>query len=380
MSTGSKKVVLIAICGNAALTVLKFMVAVPTHSAAMMNEAIHSLMDTLNQLFLLMGLKSGSRPADRRYAFGHGQKKYLWNLWSAIGLFSIGCGLGLSHAWHAWQESHNTVEQVIVKSTLFGSADPLVLAMAVLLIALLVESWVLKVAWREFAQRARMNGHQNALSYLSQSDDPTLVAVLLEDAVAVIGVLLAAIGIALTHATGIVLWDIGFSVVIAVMLGITAVFLGMINMRFLSDVRDQEAEEAFRLIVDAHKEIERYHDLRSIVIDDRNTVLVAEIELKEESIVPALREGITQLRAERGVGITDLGSGEPGQVEFLSDRALVQATLERTEQIIDELELRLREQCPRVSHVTIEVEGIVENHPVDKPDGQNRDGVDNLGK
>ena len=115
MSAGSKKVVLIAICGNAVLTVLKFTVAVPTHSAAMMNEAIHSLMDTLNQLFLLMGLKSGSRPADRRYAFGHGQKKFLWNLWSAIGLFSIGCGLGLSHAWHAWQESHNTAEQVIVK-------------------------------------------------------------------------------------------------------------------------------------------------------------------------------------------------------------------------------------------------------------------------
>jgi len=380
MSAGSKKVVLIAICGNAALTVLKFMVAVPTHSAAMMNEAIHSLMDTLNQLFLLMGLKSGSRPADRRYAFGHGQKKYLWNLWSAIGLFSIGCGLGLSHAWHAWQESHNTAEQIIVKSTFFGSIDPLALAMGVLLIALLVESWVLKVAWREFAQRARMNGHQNALSYLSQSDDPTLVAVLLEDAVAVIGVLLAAIGIALTHVTGIVLWDIGFSVVIAVMLGITAAFLGMINMRFLSDVRDQEAEEAFRLIVDAHKEIERYHDLCSIVIDDRNTVLVAEIELKEESILSALRERITQLRAESSVGITDLDSGESGQVEFLSDRALVQATLERTEQIIDELELRLREQCPRVSHVTIEVEGIVENHPVDKPDGQNCDGVDNLGK
>ena len=47
---------------------------------------------------------------------------------------------------------------------------------------------------------------------------------------------------------------------------------------------------------------------------------------------------------------------------------LVQATLERTKQIIDELELRLREQCPRVSHVAIEVEGIVENHPVDKSD------------
>ena len=127
MSSDSKKVVLIAICGNAVLTVLKFTVAVPTHSAAMMNEAIHSLMDTLNQLFLLMGLKSGSRLADGRYAFGHGQKKYLWNLWSAIGLFSIGCGLGLSHAWHAWQESHSIAEQAIIETTLLWSVDPLAL-------------------------------------------------------------------------------------------------------------------------------------------------------------------------------------------------------------------------------------------------------------
>ena len=136
-----------------------------------------------------------------------------------------------------------------------------------------------------------------------------------------------------------------------------------------TDVRDQEAEETFRLIADAHKDIERYHDLRSIVIDDRNTVLVAEIELKEESIVSTLRERMTQHRADSSVGITDLDNGEPGRVELLSDRALVQATLERTEQIIDELELRLREQCPRVSHVTIEVEGIVENHSVDMSDG-----------
>jgi zinc transporter 9 len=73
---------------------------------------------------------------------------------------------------------------------------------------------------------------------------------------------------------------------------------------------------------------------------------VAEIELKEESIVSTLRERMTQHRADSSVGVTDLDNGEPGRVEFLSDRVLVQATLERTEQIIDELELRLRERCP----------------------------------
>ncbi len=83
----------------------------------------------------------------------------------------------------------------------------------------------------------------------------------------------------------------------------------------------------------------------------------------------ALRERFTQHQAESSIGLADQDDGKSGQVEFLSDRMLVQATLERTEQIIDELELRLREQCPRVSHVTIEVEGIAESHPVDKPDG-----------
>ena len=99
MSSGSRTAVVMAIIGNAGLTVLKFGSAVISQSPSMMNEAIHSFMDTANQMFLLFGLRAATRGPDQLYAFGHGQKKYLWNLWSAIGLFSIGCGLGLAHAW-----------------------------------------------------------------------------------------------------------------------------------------------------------------------------------------------------------------------------------------------------------------------------------------
>ena len=95
MAHESSKAVITALIANVVLTALKFMAAFVTHSASMMNEAIHSMMDSLNQGFLLVGLKASEGPADAEYAFGHGQKKYLWNLWSAIGLFSIGCGLGL---------------------------------------------------------------------------------------------------------------------------------------------------------------------------------------------------------------------------------------------------------------------------------------------
>ena len=74
IASGSRTAVLAAISGNALLTVLKFGAAFVGHSASMMNEAIHSLVDTLNQVFLYLGLHFGSRPPDRQYAFGHGQK------------------------------------------------------------------------------------------------------------------------------------------------------------------------------------------------------------------------------------------------------------------------------------------------------------------
>lgn len=366
MAQGSRKTVLYAICGNATITVLKFGAAFATHSAAMMNEAVHSLMDTLNQVFLLMGLIRGGRPADRRHAFGHGQKKYLWNLWSAIGLFSIGSGLGLAHAWHAYHQLDNIERPSIVQMAGI-EIDPLWISALVLLAAFVLEGYVLAVASKEFVSRMRADGADGKWQYLFEADDPTLIAVLLEDTIAVTGVVLAAIGIGLTRVTGNHLWDIGFSVAIAVMLGITAVFLGMINMRFLTNIRDLEAEQAFRDVVESHGEVERYHDLRSVIVDDTHTVVVAEIELREEALMANLRERIVtheqalleQVPAARRIGKL---------LEYAATRAVVQATLERTEEIIDELEAELKARCPQVFHLTVEVEGIARPSRLDEPD------------
>ena len=146
MTSGSKTAVLAAIGGNAFLTVLKFGAAFVGHSASMMNEAVHSLVDTLNQVFLNLGLHFGSKPPDQHYAFGHGQKKYLWNLWSAIGLFSIGCGLGLAHAWHVWShlDQHELPRQLLVLG--IGPIDVVWMSLVVLAIAFIVELVVLRLA------------------------------------------------------------------------------------------------------------------------------------------------------------------------------------------------------------------------------------------
>lgn len=357
MAHGSSKAVITALVANAILTVLKFIAASVTHSAAMMNEAIHSLMDSLNQGFLLIGLKVAERPADAEYAFGHGQKKYLWNLWSAIGLFSIGCGLGLSHAWHSW-EKVGTKEPPAAIELLGFTIAPLWIAAVVLFVALILDGYSLFVAVSEFSKRMRAQGGTGFLRSLLRSDDPTLVAVVLEDTVATLGVLLAAAGIALTAVSGNPYWDIGFSAMIAVLLGLTAFFLGAVNMRYLSDVRDTEAEATFVDVVARHTEVERYHDLRSIIIDDQHTILVAEIELREEAVVAGLQ---ARMRAFEDEFLSML-SGDKRDDRRLRDychtRAAAQATLERIEIIIDDLARTVKQRLPRVHHVTLEVEGI----------------------
>ncbi len=359
MAAGSKTAVVMAITGNSVVTLLKFGAAFLTHSASMMNEAVHSMMDTANQVFLLMGLRQGGRPADRGHAFGHGQEKYLWNLWSAIGLFSIGSGFGLAHAWHSYRGLGDSGHRMVEPVSLFGATvDPIWVLAAVLLFALLAEGYVLIVAVSEFRRQMHADNATNPFSYLLQSDDPTLIAVLLEDSVAVMGVFLAALGIGLSRLTGNLLWDIGFSVVIALLLAVVAVLLGWINMRYLTAIRDDEAEAVFKEVVESHPEVERWHDLRSIVVDDTHTVLVAEVELREEAMVSGLAERIDQILAEFNRHVPSHRLKELDVLHYLRTRAVIQATLERTEQITDELEQRMRALCPQIYHVTLEVEGI----------------------
>ncbi len=351
---------------NSIVTVIKFMAALVGGSAAMMNEAVHSLMDSLNQAFLFLGLRESERPADNQFAFGHGQKKYLWNLWSAIGLFSIGAGLGLSHAWHAWHELGQG--EVTTTIELLGlTINTLWINILVLVIAFVLEGYSFLVALKQYLQMMRQDGYGNPFSYLLKCDDPTLVAVVLEDSVAMLGLLLAATGIGLSAYTGDGIWDVGFSALIAVMLGIIAFYLGWTNMRFLADMRDNKAENALIQVVQEHQEVERIHDLRSIVLDENNTVLVAEIELREEAIVPGLQERIEQEQEKILQQIPSERRETEQVICYAKSRAAVQATLARAEQIIDELEAAVRELVPRVSHITLEVEGI---SPIDPTEPQ----------
>jgi divalent metal cation (Fe/Co/Zn/Cd) transporter len=173
-----------------------------------------------------------------------------------------------------------------------------------------------------------------------------------------LGLVLAAVGIGLTASTGDPIWDVIFSASIAVLLGLIAFYLGYVNIRYLLDVRDLEAEAAFRAVIAEHNEVERFHDLRSIVVDEKSTVLVAEIELREEAIVPGLIQNIRLRRDSVLETLPQARREQEGVRDYVSSRAAVEATLTRTEEIVDELEAEIRRRAPQVCHITIEVQGI----------------------
>lgn len=343
MSSGSKKIVVIGIASNAVVTIIKFISAFVATSASMMNEAIHSLMDTLNQLFLLFGLIASEKAPDQDYAFGHNQKKFIWNLWSAIGLFSIGSGLGLYHAYHSYSIMGEVEVEAVSINILNFNISGILLAFIVLSISFVIEGNAWRVAMKEFRHRTK-DIDISVVQYISEAKDPTLVAMILEDSIAMFGILLALIGISLSYVTGNPLWDILFSSLIAMLLGVAAVFLGRVNMIYLSDIRHLEIEEVFINICKAHNEVELCHDVKSIVMDENNIILVAEVEVREEALIGNIQSDIEHVKAN----IAD-------NVEFRDERSAVFATVRRIDHIIEDLTHQLQQKHPEVQSVTIEV-------------------------
>ena len=179
-----------ALAANAAIAATKFGAAAVTGSSAMLSEGVHSLVDTANQGLLLYGVRRGLRPADPAHPFGHGSELYYWALLVAVALFGIGGGLafyeGVSHLQHPSPLTDPTWNY------------------AVLAVAFAFDggSWLL--ARREIHRDHPGLGLWRAFR---QSKDPAIYTVLAEDTADLVGIVLAALGVAIGHATGNPMWD-----------------------------------------------------------------------------------------------------------------------------------------------------------------------------
>lgn len=208
MASGSKKVIFAALIGNGLIAVSKFVGASLTGSSAMLSEGIHSVVDTGNQLLLLLGLRRAKKPADKEYPFGHGKEIYFWSFVVAISIFAVGAGISIYEGIHSLMDPH-PISNPLINYIILG-------------LAILFEAGAWYFAWKEFN---KIREGKNFLKAVRDSKDPTTFVVLFEDTAALLGLVVALVGIWLGQVTGILIFDGIASILIGIILGLTATWL-----------------------------------------------------------------------------------------------------------------------------------------------------------
>ncbi|MCB0413076.1 MAG: cation diffusion facilitator family transporter, partial [Bdellovibrionales bacterium] len=264
-SESTVKVVLSAVLGNGLITLAKFIGWFLTASPSLLAEAIHSGADTANQVLLFIGIKHGEGKVSTKYPFGQGSARYLWNLISAVGIFFLGFGVTAYHGIH----SLLTLDQ-----NPYTPIHPV--AIYILLFAMCIEGYVFLMALKEVKSK---KGKDSYYQYLQHSDDPTSLAVLLEDGIAVLGVIFALVGIYISEVYQSAIPDSIAAIVIAFLLGFMAIALAYINSRLLIGRSISVSDERrIRRFLMRQAEVERVAQLKTLIVGAGKIRLTCELE------------------------------------------------------------------------------------------------------
>jgi cation diffusion facilitator family transporter len=262
----SLKVIIAALVGNSLIALTKFAAAAFTGSSAMLSEAIHSVVDTGNQLLLLYGVRRSTRPADGGHPFGYGMELYFWTFVVAILIFAVGAGASIYEGVNGILEPHPV-------------SDPLV-NYVVLAIAALFEAGAWWIAYKEFG---KVKGGQSFLAAVRGSKDPTLFTVLFEDSAALLGLVVAFAGIAAAQAFGVPELDGVASVLIGVILAAIAALLAYESKSLLvGEGASAEVVAGIEGLIAEQPAIARLNELLTMHLGPRDVLVNLSIDFTDE--------------------------------------------------------------------------------------------------
>ena len=279
--TGSSLVVWAALAGNLAIAVVKFGAAAVTGSSAMLSEAVHSLVDTSNEVLLLYGMKRGERPPDDTHPLGYGREIYFWSFVVALLIFTVGAGVsiyeGVDHVRTPHRiESPRTIFIVLGVSALFEGV-----------------SWF--VSYREF--RVKAGGRGFWAAFRASKDPPTFM-VLFEDSAALAGLAVAAAGTGLALATGDPHWDGIASLVIGAILASVAVLLARESKALLIGERaDPALSAAIAALGGTIPGIERINAVATVQLAPDKVVANLSVEFADALTTPRIEAAVVALEA-----------------------------------------------------------------------------------
>ena len=279
MAAGSKKAIYAALIGNSLIAVTKFGAAAYTGSSAMLSEAIHSVVDSGNQLLLLYGLKRSSKPADDRHPFGYGMEMYFWAFVVAIIIFAIGAGVSIYEGIHKVLDPH-PVTNVFVNYIVLGAA-------------IVFEAAACTVAFKEF-NRAR--GDMPFFEAVRKSKDPALFTVLFEDSAAMLGLLVALAGIELGQVLDMPLLDGAASVVIGLILALTAMLLAYeCKGLLIGEAADPGVVSGIDELARSTPGIGRINELRTMHLGPQDILLNVSLDFADHMSSAQVEEAISTL-------------------------------------------------------------------------------------
>jgi cation diffusion facilitator family transporter len=282
----STTTVVVAAAANLGIAVAKGVAGALSGSAAMISESAHSLADTANELLLLVAVKRSDRPADERHPFGYGRERYFWTLLAAVGI-CVGGGV------FSVMQGINELRQAGDEGGHF------ILSYVILGISFALES----VSWLQVRSQLRNDARRMSRGMREQlqaTSDPAVTTVFLEDSAALVGLLIAATGIALHQATGSHIWDGLASLAIGLLLVGAGVFLGRQNQRLLiGEAADPRLREALTAQLATYEEIDSVDEVLTSIIGRGEVLVAARIDL-DDTLSAAQVEALAR-RIEREV-------------------------------------------------------------------------------
>ena len=253
MATGSKKAVYAALFGNLGIAITKFIAALITGSAAMWAEAYHSASDTFNQILILLGIRISTKAANYQHQFGRGREVYFWSFIVATMIFGISGILSLEQgATSLLSLTHQVRDSQI--------------SYIILAIAFCFEANALRIAVKQFFREIRDNGQKirfaTIIEHFKESKDVALLTVIVEDCAALLGIMIAGIGILLSDITGNAIYDAIASLFIGGILMFFAFFLAKENKDLL--IGESVSRREYKRIAMSIQEIPEVNKLISM--------------------------------------------------------------------------------------------------------------------
>jgi cation diffusion facilitator family transporter len=263
----STSTVLVAGVANLLIAVAKLVAGLTSGSAAMLSEAAHSLGDTMNQGFLMASVRRSRKPPDPQHPFGYGKERYFWSLLAAVGTFVLGAGFS----------AYQGIESLVGH----GEAGSATWSFVVLGLSFVFEgtSFVKALVQLRGDSAAASTG---AFDHLQQEADPALRAVVWEDGAALVGLLVAAAGLALDTILGVRTWDGVASLAIAVLLIAVAYGLGRQNQEYLiGKAASPELQRSVADIIAEAEGVDSVMEVMTMRLSPEEVLVAARVDLAD---------------------------------------------------------------------------------------------------